>query len=187
MRRKLAAVLVIAGLSFGTAYFVADQRVEQATVYANHVMYENLEEMMNDEKIIAVVTGHPVGKRNNILVGDRLPTGYTLTDFQIDQVIKNSSGDELEQKQLVVREPYFINEKGIEPGKIKVSYEHYSEMKNGSKYLLFLAWHKGSNTYAVHGLYQGKVNLDGTDIEEEKYIRNTNAQGIKEEALKKFK
>ncbi|WP_195575869.1 hypothetical protein [Paenibacillus sp. 1001270B_150601_E10] len=86
----------------------------------------------------------------------------TSTEIKVEKVLK---GPEEGFADLTILEPIGVRQ--TLTGKERYATEGYTEMKKGSKYLIFL----GKNTsgqYSVINMQAGKFNLDGTDSDDSK-------------------
>ncbi|WP_054404076.1 hypothetical protein [Paenibacillus solani] len=85
---------------------------------------------------------------------------YTLTEIEVERVLK---GPEEDASNLKVIEPIVLRQ--TLSGKEKLTMAGYTEMKSGSRYMIFMA----KNTYgqySVINMQAGKFNMDGTDPED---------------------
>ena len=85
--------------------------------------------------------------------------GYTVTDFKVTEVIKNSDSNPkiLEGESISVGELAFENQDKI------YTVNGYEAMKDGDDYLLFLVEEQG--LFATRGVVYGKVPLNTEDLE----------------------
>jgi len=92
-------------------------------------------------------------------IDDSIIGGYTVTEFKINEVIKNSEGNPkiIEGEAISVGELAFENQNEI------YTVNGYGGMKNGEDYLLFLEEEQG--LFAPRGVVFGKVPLDTEDLE----------------------
>ncbi|CAM4382133.1 hypothetical protein [Paenibacillus typhae] len=70
---------------------------------------------------------------------DGYPEGHTLTSVKVNKVLKNTGNVEIGE-YFEVAEPYFIWDKGIVPGKQKITYDGYTDLQGDASYVLFLKW-----------------------------------------------
>lgn len=85
---------------------------------------------------------------------------YTLTDIQVEKVIKSNDSFELDSTgHLKVLEP--IGYLKPETKETKVTRENYEELESGEKYIIFLK-KNAEGTYAVINLNLGKFDLNST-------------------------
>jgi hypothetical protein len=84
-------------------------------------------------------------------------------------------------------EPIYTVDNRIVPGKTLIVAEDYSPILESGKYLFFLNWSEEKQAYSIHALYQGKINIDNTDIQEDKVaIRNPSFRKLKESVITKL-
>lgn len=96
---------------------------------------------------------------------------YTLTEIEVEKVLK---GPEEDATNLKVIEPIAL--KQTLSGKEKLTMAGYTEMKSGSRYMIFMV----KNTYgqySVINMQAGKFNMDGTDPEDA-YTESVSKQRI---------
>lgn len=180
---SITAVLLIIAL---TAWYVkADQKVKTVIVNGNYLVYETVEELQAASDLVVIAT--PTGKQKSVVNGSGMSkNGWMLTEIRIDKVIKSSEKQDIKEGMIIsVTEPYYIADDGIEPGKVKVIPEQYTAAQSGSQYVLFLAPDGRSKTYGVYTGPQGKFNIDGKDVEEDKELEGANAE-LKQQVLAKF-
>ncbi|NMM55015.1 hypothetical protein [Paenibacillus aquistagni] len=105
----------------------------------------------------------------------------TFTEIKVEKVLR---GPEADAVDLTVIEPVLITQ--TLKGKERMGLEGYTEMKKGSKYLIFLG--KNSNgQYSVINMHAGKYNIDGTDPEDMRmsdHLKQRIYRDIKERYLK---
>lgn len=107
-----------------------------------------------------------------------------LSRIKIFKVIKGK--EDIKQKVIDIREPYYTIEKGVLPGKYEVFYGDYTKMEKGNKYLLFLSWVEEWGQYGISSAHEGKFNLDGKDKVEQKVVQgNKKLQKLKKDIISK--
>ena len=186
--KKISVVfLIITVAVLLTVYMVADTRIRTNPMTANHMIYENLEQL--DHAVELIVIAKATGKRENIVHGKDImdSNGYTMTEISIKRILKNEINEKISPgDKMKISEPYYILDKGVIPGKVKNIYSEYSEILDDALYILYLKWYKGSHSYSVHALNQGKYNIDGKDLYENKTIEQSNTKRIKVEVLEEY-
>lgn len=184
MKKKLITSCIVAvGLIIGI-YIIADQHIVETKNLHGGMMtfYDNYEERLkgSDLVVIAELAEDP----KNVLTpyGDGYPDGYPdghhVSKINVFHTIKNE--EDFNQKELVIREPYYILDKGISPGKDEIFYGDYTKMGKENKYLLFLSWDEEWGQYGIASAHEGKFNLDGKDEVEQKTIQeNVKLQNLR--------
>lgn len=169
-----------------------NEDIEESPISANYMVYNDIEELENAVDLVVKVksTGNskniePEAPKENDLKAPN-SFGYTVTDVEVLEVIKNKQNNPISiNSTLQIVEPTFISE--YESRKIRHSWEDYTSLENSKKYLLFLVWSDEKDAYEIHGLHQGKMNIDGKDTkEQEKENHNENYKALKEQAIKKY-
>ncbi|AWB43693.1 hypothetical protein DCC85_05305 [Paenibacillus sp. CAA11] len=153
---SLAAALVLAGCYY---YFMIYNSVHEVSLHADYLQFSNADKMYQDADL--VVIGRPTQSFENReqhvqhystgAVGDF----YTFTNIDVEKTLKGSVGTNIN-----VIEPVAIDQ--TLQGKDKLTIEGYTEMKQGSQYLISLK----KNTFGQYGvinMQSGKFNLDQTD------------------------
>lgn len=137
------------------------------SVDGKYKTYKEVKDLVQDTELILL--GSPTedfSKRKHVEVVNELDNStedaYTLTNFKIDRVIKSPS-EEIFNKDDIIE---FVEPVGLmqdsNRNKIKVVLDEYSELKKGSKYIIFLK----KNAYGKYSLIfnnLGKYNVDNTD------------------------
>ncbi|MGE7024189.1 hypothetical protein [Solibacillus cecembensis] len=169
-KRMVIGFSITLGLAI-SIYFVADQYIVETKNIHGGMMasYDNYEERLNGSDL--VVIAELVDEPENVLTpyGGGYPDGHHVSKIKISQLIKGNN--ELGQKIIDIREPYYIMEKGLSPGKYDVFYGDYTKMEQGNKYLLFLGWTEKWGQHGIASAHEGKFNLDGKDKVEQKMIQ----------------
>lgn len=177
--------VMVAVLVLLVVYFVADMLIEhRIEVTGDHAVYEKLEDLEQDSTLIISAT--VIGNQKNVIYSDGAPElGYTKTEVMVQHVYK---GDSTKQGTVYsVAEPYYSVNRSIEPGRDVIYYEGYTPLINGSRYILFINDSSGINW--IHALYQGKYNIDNTDMQEQKLWMNIDSiySNLRNQVLAKYK
>lgn len=144
--------------------------------------FDNIKDRVQNADLIVDVTMN--GTPENILIDENgFTSGYTATPIKINKVLKGNDKISADA-EIKIREPYYTVDNGLSPGKTVISYEDYTGMENGLRYILFLSYNESSQLYGVSSLHEGKYNLDNNDNKELLSIkRNTNYEKLKEAVL----
>lgn len=181
----IIGLLIVA--MFSTWYFIADQKIETASYTGIIIGYDTIDELKAASDLVVVAV--PTGFKRNVVFGKGMDSkGWTLSEIKVDKIIKadpNPKQDVKEGMNIIIREPYYIVDKVIEPGKFKIKIEDYTELISNLRYVLFLKWDERSGTYAIYTAHQGKYNIDGRDTEEIKRISG-HVLELKREILERF-
>jgi hypothetical protein len=177
----LAASLLVGG------YFVADKNIVQAqSAEAYYISYENVADRVQNADMIIEAT--LAGTPQNFVVNDKdgFISGYTLSNIQINKVFKGNAKFSAGQS-INIREPYFVVENGLMPGKTELTMEDYTKMQQDSRYILFLQWNEANNVYDISSLHEGKFNIDGKDVKEvEKSTHNVQYKKLKDAVIENY-
>ena len=154
----LAAIILIASCFY---YFVIYHSVRTVSIQADYKGYSTGEALFSGAEL--VVIGSPIKdfEDREMQVTTFSTTGaiedfYTLTEIKVEKVLKGS----VESPILKVIEPIALNQ--TLTGREKIAFEDYTEMKNGSQYLIFMR-RNTKGQYSVINMQAGKFNLDQTD------------------------
>lgn len=180
-KKNIIVAMFVLTLFLVSALFYGNS-VERIEYQAIAKTFRDADDLLahNDLVIIAEATENS----ESTLLGDSTPDiwGYTLTEVKVLNVIKGA----LEGADLTVGEPYFTADPGLVLPKQLITYETYTPMKEGSRYLLFLKWHPGWECYAVNGFDQGKYNIDNTDREELAMVKSKHRHQLRREVLERY-
>lgn len=156
---------------------------------ANHIIFETVEELYNDSDLIVVgevledkVNYAAEYNSDTIMLSDPF-VGFTSTNIKINKVIKADAvrQEEYNKKNVNVLEPLFIRDNTL------FTYEDYTELVEGAKYILFLKYSEKHKAYWGNSIYQGKYNIDNKDIKEKGLeIQNQHYKDLKSEVKKKY-
>lgn len=171
--RFLALIIGVFSIIVVGTYIYYDQKISYSVIDADYINFSSLQELITDSDLI--ITDHPLSSQNYLT---KTPEGYTdeaytITDFQIDNIKKKSLIiDVVDGQTIKVIEPTYLYDKVIKPGKIKFSIDGYQQMKQDSKYILFLKINRTGDKFLINGIIQGKYNIDGKDNLEDSYFKN---------------
>lgn len=180
-KQKYILITVAALILCAGTYYFAIYNTVRSGVVNSHGLYMGFESSDHlYEFSDLVVTGSTNESFNDrIHITTTFLTGatqdfYTITDLTVDKVIK---GDVQPKATIQVGEPISYEQTLI--GKYKSTIEGYTELKQNSKYLLFLK-KNDQGLYFVIGSEVGKYNIDNTDPSD-KASKNESKQKIKRE------
>lgn len=159
---SLALALILAAACY--YYFVIYNSVRDIRIQADYKGYSTGPALFSGAEL--VVIGSPVKDfEDREMVIRAAENGvildfYTLTEIEVERVLK---GPEEDASNLKVIEPILLRQ--TLSGKEKLNMAGYTEMKNGSRYMIFMV----KNTYgqySVINMQAGKFNMDGTDSDD---------------------
>ncbi|WP_195575560.1 hypothetical protein [Paenibacillus sp. 1001270B_150601_E10] len=167
LRKNITIISLVLTLILAAAcyyFFAIYNSVRTVHVSSDYVGYSTGKELFNHAEL--VVIGSPIKDlEDRELHIEELPKGFvadiaTFTEMNVEKVLKGSEEDAI---NLTVIEPIGVYQ--TFKGKKRIAYEGYTEMKKGSKYLIFMK--KNSyGQYSVINMQSGKFNLDGADSED---------------------
>lgn len=170
MKRKITmrliytiAIILLLGFS---GYIYINLKTDFVSFDANYPIYHSAEELENDSDLIVI--GSPKSMRNYVLKDEIgiVEEGYTVTDFEIDNIISQRM-DENITKKISVLEPYFDYELSLKQklvlqvGTQIIKTEEYEPMIKNNQYLLFLRYVSEEDKYVINGIFQGKYHISG--------------------------
>ncbi|QPC45606.1 hypothetical protein [Mangrovibacillus cuniculi] len=153
-------------------------KVEKYQELTSHVkfvkIYEDFKEIELDSKL--VVIGKKIGSEPVFIKDDSGETAiyYTLSDFSVEKVLKNETGNEVKKKsEITIMENAAIDE----VNKISYSVEGYKLMKDNKRYILFLTPNRTEEGVynavgVVHGKYAFEKNKSARDEQFDKDTEN---------------
>lgn len=162
---------------------VQEDGMEVITIHANTKTYSSPDELANRAQVILI--GRPTKEFNERKhVVNRFPSGdiesfYTLTDIEVEKVLKQPKDTIKINDVISVVEPVSKLEQQGKQQKIKI--EGYNNLMKSSRYLLYLAYNANHELYVLTEI--GKYNLDGTDRQDS---MDQTKNRFKQEILKKF-
>ncbi|MGG3284278.1 hypothetical protein [Paenibacillus solani] len=164
-KRSTIISLILAVVFAATCYyyFAIYNSVRDLYVSSDYIGYPTGKALFSNAEL--VVVGSPLKDiEDRELHLSRFPNGAlediaTFTEIDVEHVIKGPEEDAINLK---VYEPIGVYQ--TFKGKERISFEGYTAMKKGSKYLIFLS--KLYGQYSVINMQSGKFNLDGTDHED---------------------
>lgn len=169
--------------------------IELYRYHANVLQYDNIEELQ--ESVDLVLEVQVIGDSQNIDIPKKTKVnsyqvespyaGYTTTKIMINRVLKEDPQQQSIKPEKTIRivEPMYQSE--IQGKKAIITFDDYSPLVKGNKYILFLTWQADKELYEIHALSQGKYNIAGTDASEQKLTKdNRGYQKLREQVLDKY-
>lgn len=145
-------------------------------------IYENVDDLKKDTQL--VFEGSPTKNLKEFKGKDKdgFEDGYSIREIKVTKVFKDETGKNIDNNKTInLIEPIYTVDNGIVPGKTLIVAEDYSPILESGKYLFFLNWSEEKQAYWIHALYQGKINIDNTYIQEDKVaLRNPSFRKLKE-------
>ena len=170
LKKKSAAITLALTIILAVAscyyYFAVYNSVREFSFPATYKGYSSARALFSGAEL--VVIGSPIQdfEDREVLIGKDSLGGLmyivTSTELQVEELLKGPKEDAID---LAVIEPSGIRQ--TYSGKEKITSEGYTEMKKGSKYVIFLKKNT-SGQYSVINMQAGKFNLDGTDADDAK-------------------
>lgn len=186
MNRRIV-IFIVTLCIVGVGYFIADGMiVKEVRSDVEHVIFEDANELARDSDLIIEITA--TNQYENIVINDGgYVDGRTDTKVKVSKVIKGNESSLKEHEYFTVTEPYFVLDNGVKPGETVYYYGDYTPLQEESKYILFLAYSEGTDSYWVNSLSQGKYNIDETDdIENQIMKMNDQYIDLKMDVLSTF-
>ncbi|MFJ3387414.1 hypothetical protein [Lysinibacillus sp. NPDC086135] len=157
-------------------------------VDANEITFETPDELdaAADLIIIASPSDEFLDREHKVSYFDdgTIQDYYTLTEVQIDKVIKAPSDFNLSNNNTIsIIEPVGIVDRSV--GKRKLVTNNYEELKEKSSYILFLK-QNSMGQYAIINNNLGKFSLDNTDSLYIGEKKSSEAEKFKNEVLQKY-
>ncbi|WP_243291722.1 hypothetical protein [Bacillus sp. FJAT-47783] len=192
----LALVITVGGIY---VYNDSNKKTLEQTYYGHgkHEEFESIEEMENKSTLIIVGKKLTKEKPTIFLDGvkgedgyEGVAGGYTISEFQVKKVIKNTSGKEIKKNDII---PILENAATdtIGDGKKKVSYSlnGYELMKKGKHYVLFTDESSSDpGTFVPVGAVYGKASLENTKGDELEFSGDSESvKKLIKEAKSKYK
>ncbi|TXC79014.1 hypothetical protein FS935_22225 [Metabacillus litoralis] len=148
----------------GTFTYNSMQPVKIIEGHGKHEVFSNVEEMEKGSKLIVI--GQRLSKEDTTILDDGfggVMGGYTISDFKVKKVVKNTTDHEFEKKDVI----QVLENAAIETNLLgkKVSYfqEGYELMKKGKHYVLFLdESNSDPGTFIPVGAIYGKAPLEAS-------------------------
>ncbi|MBO9609665.1 MAG: hypothetical protein J7639_27160 [Paenibacillaceae bacterium] len=137
---------------------------KEVSLDGNYIKYQTLNDLENGAQLI--ILAEPLKSFNDrthkttYYADGAIQDFYTLTDVKIHKIYKKPNELNLDSKQLSIVEPVGIMKRNS--GNFKLLSNHFVELNQGNKYILFLA--KNSfGQYSIINSNEGKYNIDGKD------------------------
>ncbi|OBR62977.1 hypothetical protein A7K91_09685 [Paenibacillus oryzae] len=168
MKNKvLSSFIMILVLALISIYVYYDQTTlkEAPLGHFNHAVYDSAKDLYDDVEL--VVLANVTSESKAVIIEGEYLDGYSLTEVNVEHVIKNDGESLSNQDSITIIEPAFTMEnKFPSVGKTQYYSEDYRKAAPGASYLLFLNWDENKEAYWVHALHQGKFNVDQSDLKE---------------------
>ncbi|MFC9542487.1 hypothetical protein ACFTQ7_21835 [Lysinibacillus sp. NPDC056959] len=161
----------------------ATDSIRTVDIQANYIGYETADELSQGADIILVAS--PIDDftnrehRSTKFEDGTLQDFYTLTKLNIERIIKQPEGINIGSQMEVIEPVGIITE--ADKQQTKVTTDGYREMKQGRRYIMFLA-NNGMGGYSIINMNNGKFNLDGGDAQD---IPTNKDEKVFKERLKK--
>ena len=151
--------LIISG---GIYYYNVYNSIKVIDIHANYVTYDTEEALNNNADII--LYGSPVNKfedREHVNRENKdgyIEDFYTITEFNVEKVLKNSTTLQINEKDLFnIIEPIgLVQQIG---GKKVLQMNSYESMEENTKYIVYLKSNKNGG-YSVINMANGRFNMD---------------------------
>ncbi|NTU30503.1 hypothetical protein HPY27_10145 [Brevibacillus sp. HB1.1] len=187
---KIAIGIMLTAIVFVCAAFSTfskkNEPMETISLEALYMTYESAEEL--DEADLILI-GTPTSDfsdrehKTSYYEDGSLQDFYTLTEIEIDKMIKSPNDFDLEESEtLSIIEPVGMIELD---GTKKITIDEYKEMEQGEKYIIFLN-DNGHGQYSVINNDLGKFNLDSKSAKSEKSLSKNSGIALKEDVLEKY-
>ncbi|MED1784523.1 hypothetical protein P4V43_22090 [Brevibacillus fortis] len=187
---KIAIGIMLTAIVFVCAAFSTfsqkNEPMETISLEALYMTYESAEEL---DKADLILIGTPTSDfsdrehKTSYYEDGSLQDFYTLTEIEIDKIIKSPNDFDLEESEtLSIIEPVGMIELD---GTKKITIDEYKEMEQGEKYIIFLN-ENGHGQYSVINNDSGKFNLDSKSAKSEKSLSKNSAITLKEDVLEKY-
>jgi hypothetical protein len=174
-KKILITTALVSLVSFGCIYAYNDNKpvIEQSYYgHGKHEGFESIEAMEN--KATLIVVGKKLTKEEPTVLEDGVKGedgyegimgGYTISEFQIKKVIKNTSGKEINKNDIIpILENAATDTIGDNKKKVSYSLDGYELMKKGKHYVLFTDESSSDpGTFIPVGAVYGKAPLENTD------------------------
>lgn len=166
MKKKIASSVCLLLVMFGMFYyFNVYTSVHEINIHADYVTYDTEEELSNEADII--LYGSPEDKFENrehvnkFTNNGSLSDFYTITNFKVKEVIKNSTTLTINKSDsFKVIEPIGMLQEidGIK----YLEMDSYKAMDKDTRYVIYLKYN-GSNGYSIINMSNGKFDMDETN------------------------
>lgn len=185
---KLISIVILSIIFLGLTLAYVTFPSNEVRVQSNVVQYETLDKLTDEADLIIfgtmekdfssfkpTITYNPEGRMDDF---------YTVTDVKINKVYKGI----FNQKYVPVSQVAVLKDSLTKLNKDMIIDENYSIMEKNKKYILFLKKVENYNFYSIISVYQGKYNIDGLDMNEDKFAGESDTyKKLKKEIIEKYK
>ncbi len=189
LKKKITLSICLLVMIFGGLYyFTIYSTVHEIKIHADYVTYNTEDQLSNDADII--LYGTPKDKFEDREHVNKFQNGtlldfYTLTDFNVQEVIKNSTTLTINKSDSfkVIEPAGMIQE--IDGKKI-LEMDAYKPMNQDNNYVIFLK-NNGIGGYSIINMSNGAFNMDETKSSiSSEGIDNEKHSEIKKSVKKKY-
>jgi hypothetical protein len=172
--KKIWIISTIAFLALSVLIVYKINYVRDVNIEGDHIEFSNLQNLYNFSQL--VVIGSPTKdfkdreQKSTFFPDGTLEDFYSVSNIKIEKILKAPNDFDKNTTSLDIVEPVALVENGL--GKEKFMRDSYTELKKGSKYIIYLTKNI-YNRYTVNG-FDARFNLEGTDPEDE------GKEGVKE-------
>ncbi len=165
---SVLGVVLAGGLGYGGVYAInSAQPVKEFRSQGKSEPFESFEDM--ERKSTLIVIGKKLDKEVPTFLEDGdggILGGYTISDVEVKEVIKNTTGDEMGNKTVIKVLENAASGTISHGQKVTYSVNGYELMKESKHYILIMDESSSDEgVYIPMGAVIGKVPLDGKDGE----------------------
>lgn len=157
--------------------------------HGKHLNFSTIEEMEKESTLIVI--GKKLSKEDPTFLDDGVGgamAGYTISDFEVKKVLKNTSELEFEKKDVIPVLENAATKTDLLGRKISYFQEGYELMKKGKHYVLFTdESNSDPGTFIPVGAIYGKVPFEASKGTLEFKGDNEQIKEITEMSIKKYK
>ncbi|PGM58770.1 hypothetical protein [Bacillus sp. AFS053548] len=191
----IISLFSVSGVYAYEKYQCNHKPVVKQTLYGNgkHATFDSVSEM--ESKSTLIVVGKKLHNEKPTILTDGIKGkdgyegimgGYTISDFQVKKILKNSSGVEINKNDIIpVLENAATDTIGDGKKEITYSVDGYTMMKKGKHYILFMDESSSDpGTFIPMGVVYGKAPLEAApeDLEigreEDKQVKKVISDAI---------
>lgn len=156
-------VLAIAGIYGGIYAYNGSQPAIEVAAHGKTEGYENVEDLESASTLIVVGKKESNKKVELFEDGEGGAGGYTIANFKVQKVIKNTTGDDIQPGDVIDVFENYAEDTNAFGKQIVTNVNGYKLMNNGNRYIIF-ADESGSDPgeYIPLGVTFGKVPLDSS-------------------------
>lgn len=132
----LIAVMLVGGSYAGVYAYNFNKPAKEVFGEGKTEGYETVKEMESASTLIVV--GKRISNSKTVLYEDGDLGGYTLGDFEVSKIIKNTTGDDLKTGEVLPIFENAVEHTTILGERVKTNVNGYNLMKEGKRYILFL-------------------------------------------------